>query len=139
MRAALLNLGYKFSQAHHEATAIKTDAPPEVVWDIMRVFARDISPPVGSSSREPSAAAKAILAKEPKVDVSFVEPTGVPRWRDVRDLVARFPNNPEPHWGPKAAKGRAGTQARIRAAEEEEEGCKRDTDTSAPAEKKLKR
>jgi tRNA (guanine26-N2/guanine27-N2)-dimethyltransferase len=77
MRAALLNLGYQFSQAHHEATAVKTDAPPEVVWDIMRVFARDIAPPVGSQNRQPSAVAEKILAKTPAVEVNFVGSAGV--------------------------------------------------------------
>ena len=126
-------MGYKFSQAHHEATAVKTDAPPEVVWDIMRVFARDIAPPVGSQNRKPSAVAEKILAKEPIVEVSFVEPKGMQRWKDVRERGARFPQNPEAGWGPKAAKGRAGTEGRIKASLEGAEGCTGDDAAAADA------
>ena len=36
IRSALVNAGYRYSYFHHEPGAIKTDAPPSVVWDIMR-------------------------------------------------------------------------------------------------------
>jgi tRNA (guanine26-N2/guanine27-N2)-dimethyltransferase len=105
IRNALLNAGYRFSQAHHEATAVKTDAPPKVVWDIMRCYARDISPPLGSSNRKPSKTADAILANPIETEADFSEPKGVGRWK-VHKETTRFPANPEEHWGPKRGAGR---------------------------------
>ncbi|GAB5358744.1 hypothetical protein AAMO2058_000484700 [Amorphochlora amoebiformis] len=36
LRSAIINAGYKVSQSHSEKNAIKTDAPPEVIMDIMK-------------------------------------------------------------------------------------------------------
>lgn len=46
-KSALHNKGYRFSQFHHEAAAVKTDAPPKVIWDIMRSFCK-LNPPEGT-------------------------------------------------------------------------------------------
>lgn len=40
IQAALINAGYKVSQFHHEPMAIKTNAPNQVVWDIMRSYCK---------------------------------------------------------------------------------------------------
>lgn len=37
-RSALLNAGYKVSYSHANKVSIKTDAPNEVVWDIVRAW-----------------------------------------------------------------------------------------------------
>lgn len=37
-RSALVNAGYRVSAFHKEADAIKTDAPNNVVWDIIRCW-----------------------------------------------------------------------------------------------------
>lgn len=39
--AAIRNAGYQVSSYHKEPNAIKTDAPPDVIWDIMRAWCRD--------------------------------------------------------------------------------------------------
>jgi tRNA (guanine26-N2/guanine27-N2)-dimethyltransferase len=36
LRSAILNAGYQVSSTHCNVHALKTDAPPEVMWDIMR-------------------------------------------------------------------------------------------------------
>jgi len=79
----IIIIGYRSSQFHHNPDAVKTDAPPKVVWDVIRAFAK-ITPPVGiiiiiiiyylllslsstlsgSSHKKTSEAAKAILQKE---------------------------------------------------------------------------
>ena len=37
-RSALMNLGYRVSISHSRPTAVKTDAPHSVVWDVMRCW-----------------------------------------------------------------------------------------------------
>jgi tRNA (guanine26-N2/guanine27-N2)-dimethyltransferase len=37
-KSALLNAGYRVSQFHHEPTAVKTDAPPHVVSEMIRLL-----------------------------------------------------------------------------------------------------
>jgi tRNA (guanine26-N2/guanine27-N2)-dimethyltransferase len=37
-RSALLNAGYRVSGSHANPLAVKTDAPPEVVWDVLRCW-----------------------------------------------------------------------------------------------------
>jgi len=40
LRSAIMNAGYKVSSSHADRDSIKTDAPPEVIWDIMRAFSK---------------------------------------------------------------------------------------------------
>ena len=63
IKNALNNAGYRFSQFHHEAASIKTDAPPHVVWDIVRAYCK-LHPPEGSKHKVQSQTAQAILSKE---------------------------------------------------------------------------
>lgn len=37
-RSAIINAGYKVSISHANKTSIKTDAPNEVIWDIVRAW-----------------------------------------------------------------------------------------------------
>jgi len=41
VKAALVNLGYRVSCAHCDPCAVKTDAPPEVMWDIFRCWIKE--------------------------------------------------------------------------------------------------
>ena len=66
----LNNAGYRFSHFHHEPTSIKTDAPPSVIWDIMRQFCID-NPPEGSKHKQQSLAAKSILSKDITTKIDF--------------------------------------------------------------------
>ena len=100
-KSALHNLGYRSSQFHHNPDAVKTDAPPKVVWDVIRALAK-ITPPLGSSRKKTSEAAKAILQKELTTEIDFTIPTSFAERKDV----ARFPMNPESNWGPKARAGK---------------------------------
>eukprot|EP01050_Picozoa_sp_SAG11_P009834 SAG11_NODE_954_length_6397_cov_11.146237_2_plen_131_part_00 len=38
MRSAILNGGYRISQSHTNPLAIKTDAPQQFVWDVMKCW-----------------------------------------------------------------------------------------------------
>lgn len=94
IKAAIFNAGYRVSGYHKEPNAIKTNAPNEVVWDVMRAWAKE-NPPK-KTPKEDSAAAK-ILSKEPSINVDFT----IPKEMKGEAKVARFPLNPEKHWGPK--------------------------------------
>ena len=94
IKAAIINAGYQASGYHKEPNAIKTNAPNEVVWDIMRAWAKE-NPPK-KTPPEDSPAAK-ILAQESTIEVDFT----IPKSMQGTDKVARFPQNPEKNWGPK--------------------------------------
>jgi len=54
-RAALHNAGYRSSAYHKEPEAIKTDAPPEVVWDVIREWCKSHPPRSGKNKKESNA------------------------------------------------------------------------------------
>lgn len=62
VQAALVNAGYRVSQFHHEPNAVKTDAPPHVLWDIMRAYVA-MHPPTGSAFRPLSDLSKHMMSK----------------------------------------------------------------------------
>ncbi|XP_063674061.1 tRNA (guanine(26)-N(2))-dimethyltransferase-like isoform X2 [Bolinopsis microptera] len=97
-RSAILNAGYRVSLSHVCPKSIKTNAPPSVVWDVMRRWALDN----GAKLREPDTVAGILLRKQPTLAVDF---TLHPLAKQDPDVL-RFPPNPEPHWGPKARAGK---------------------------------
>lgn len=62
LSSALLHSGHRVSSAHCHPEAIKTDAPPSVMWDIMRCWNKRMP----SKRCTPQSPGGAILAKEPK-------------------------------------------------------------------------
>ncbi|XP_061472676.1 tRNA (guanine(26)-N(2))-dimethyltransferase [Rhineura floridana] len=98
-RSALLQAGYRVSLSHACKNTIKTDAPPSVLWDIMRCWEK-LNPVKRERLSESSPAAR-ILSVEPKLQASFtVRADANPRSR--KQGLKRFQLNPEPFWGPKA-------------------------------------
>lgn len=61
-RSAILNAGYRVSQAHASPHGFKTDAPSHVIWDIMRAWNKE-NPTKRTNTNSP---AHAILSKEIK-------------------------------------------------------------------------
>jgi tRNA (guanine26-N2/guanine27-N2)-dimethyltransferase len=99
-RSALINAGFRVSGSHANPLALKTDAPPEVVWDILRCWIQQH--PV--KTPEPGSYAAAILGKEVKTQADFKRAAGaVPA--SVKQGVARFVQNPA-FWGPKVRHGK---------------------------------
>ena len=97
MKSALINAGYQVSGYHKEPLAIKTDAPNQVVFDILRAWAKTHppkKPPVEGS------AAAIILSSPSSIEVDFTMPKG---GLGQSRSVARFPMNPMANWGPKRA------------------------------------
>lgn len=98
-RSAILNAGYRVSYSHTCKDSVKTDAPPDVLWDIIRTWAKE-NPP-GKKGQAENTPAKAILSKDITMKISFEKhPTANPDSREKR--LTRFQINPQPHWGPKA-------------------------------------
>jgi tRNA (guanine26-N2/guanine27-N2)-dimethyltransferase len=64
-RSAVVNAGYRISGSHANPLGLKTDAPMEVLWDIMRCWVKDH--PVKDHGGETSG--RVILSKPPEIEV----------------------------------------------------------------------
>ncbi|CAH0475044.1 unnamed protein product [Peronospora belbahrii] len=97
IQGAIRHAGYEVSQFHKVPEAIKTTAPNDVIWDIMRCWVK--KHPLNKKRDGQETSGSRILAKEPKFEANFdlkrSGPTDKPK-------ALRFPLNPEPNWGPKA-------------------------------------
>lgn len=97
VRSALIALGYQVSGSHASKTAVKTDAPSNVVWDVVRAWVQ--KNPV--KKKHENSPGQAILSKPCEVEVCFdYKPGANPASRLLK--LTRFPENPEADWGPKA-------------------------------------
>lgn len=128
VRAVLLSRGYEVSQSHTDPQALKTTAPPELVWDILRIWADKVGTPLkqtmeknseqqeskvkgNKNTSRPPAGAR-ILRKEPilitkdEIDFGVKKDKFVRRGQNTSNTAVRFPSNPEPFWGPKARAGK---------------------------------
>uniref|UniRef100_A0A8C5PMH1 tRNA (guanine(26)-N(2))-dimethyltransferase n=1 Tax=Leptobrachium leishanense TaxID=445787 RepID=A0A8C5PMH1_9ANUR len=105
-RSALLHAGYRVSLSHACKSAVKTDAPPAVIWDIMRCWEKQN--PVKREKLSASSPAYHILSTEPSIEACFtVRSDANPKSRKMG--LKRFQENPEANWGPKA-KAKSGGQ-----------------------------
>jgi tRNA (guanine26-N2/guanine27-N2)-dimethyltransferase len=98
IKSALVNAGYRVSGHHREPLAIKTDAPPSVLWDVMRGWVKRrpmAKPPTAGSLAE------TIFSVEPSFEVNFSRPWTIQQTKDKFANAKRFPGNPERNWGPK--------------------------------------
>lgn len=126
VRSVLTNKGYEVSQSHVDPGSLKTTAPAELVWDILRIWAKKVGSSHfkklsmaddrddGATKDRRRSAGERILAKEPQlvtaddVDFSVKKDKFVRRGTTIDGQKAgvRFPQNPEPNWGPKARAGK---------------------------------
>lgn len=80
----------------HKAS-IKTNAPPKVIWDVMRCWAK--KHPVSKKRLIENTPAYNILKTEPEKEYLFdLHPDANPQSRKLG--FVRFQENPLPHWGP---------------------------------------
>ncbi|XAR51626.1 tRNA (guanine(26)-N(2))-dimethyltransferase [Bertholletia excelsa] len=107
-RSAVINAGYRISGAHVNPLGMKTDAPMDVIWDIMRCWVKNH--PVKAQS--PDQAGSVILAKEPVLQANFARAVASLSKAQAKK-VARFLPNPERHWGPKLRAGRQITSKHV--------------------------
>ncbi|XP_067120924.1 tRNA (guanine(26)-N(2))-dimethyltransferase-like isoform X1 [Centruroides vittatus] len=95
-RSALLNAGYQASLSHTCRDSLKTNAPSEVIWDIVRSWAK-LNPVKRDITGTPG---EAILKKNINTPINFdPHPEAEPLSRSLK--LVRFQQNPKPHWGPK--------------------------------------
>ena len=132
LRGALRHLGYRVTRSHTKPGSIKTDAPWEVIWEVMREWVRQKAPVKAGAIRQGTAGwnimgldksetSKDTIKEAPdagekeetngsseertKPEIIFDEVLG--REKDVKKLV-RFQVNPRENWGPmNRAKGHA--------------------------------
>ncbi|XP_055040054.2 tRNA (guanine(26)-N(2))-dimethyltransferase [Misgurnus anguillicaudatus] len=98
-RSALLHAGYRVSFSHACKNAVKTDAPPGVLWDIIRCWEK--SNPVKRERLSETSPAHHILSKEPTLQACFeIREDANPQSR--KRHLTRFQENPQANWGPKA-------------------------------------
>ncbi|CAN6864806.1 unnamed protein product [Brassica oleracea] len=107
-RSAVINAKYRVSGSHVNPLGIKTDAPMEIIWDIMRCWVKNH--PVKAQS--PDHPGSVILSKEPSHQADFSRHVGSLSKAQVKK-VARFLPNPEKHWGPKVRAGRQITSKHV--------------------------
>ncbi|KAK8942829.1 putative tRNA (guanine(26)-N(2))-dimethyltransferase 2 [Platanthera zijinensis] len=100
-RSAVINAGYRISGTHVNPLGLKTDAPMEVIWDIMRCWVK-IHP---VKDQPPDQSGSAILSKEPILQANLSRAFSSLSKSQVKK-IARFLPNPERHWGPKVRAGR---------------------------------
>ncbi|CAK1542375.1 unnamed protein product [Leptosia nina] len=97
LRSAILNAGYQVSFSHASKLSIKTNAPAQLIWDIIRTWEK--THPIKQNKLETDEAAKYILSQEIKNNIDLTERADAnPNSR--RNGALRFQFNPTPYWGP---------------------------------------
>lgn len=98
IRSALLHANHRVSFSHACKQSLKTDAPAEVLWDILRCWEK--LHPVKKDRYLKGTSLKAILEKPASIEYNLVDihPDANPNSR--KNSLARFPENPAAHWGP---------------------------------------
>lgn len=97
IKSAIINAGFRASPTHCNPLGIKTDAPWEVIWDIMRCWVAEHP----SKRIELNSYAGKLMAKQPVLKADFSRAVGAVS-EAKKTKQARFLPNPEPNWGPKA-------------------------------------
>ncbi|KAK7316273.1 hypothetical protein VNO77_35188 [Canavalia gladiata] len=107
-RSAVINAGYRISGTHVNPLGLKSDAPMDVIWDIMRCWIKN-HPVKPQPADQPGSI---ILAKEPVLQANFARAVASLSKSQAKK-VARFLPNPERHWGPKLRAGRQITSKHV--------------------------
>ncbi|XP_030380509.1 probable tRNA (guanine(26)-N(2))-dimethyltransferase [Scaptodrosophila lebanonensis] len=98
LRSALLHAGYRVSYSHASKNSLKTDAPPAVLWDILRCWNK--RHPVRAERMIEGTPLQAILAKPCSADYEFDKLHEAANPSSRKQALSRFQENPTPHWGP---------------------------------------
>ncbi|XP_019442764.1 PREDICTED: probable tRNA (guanine(26)-N(2))-dimethyltransferase 1 isoform X2 [Lupinus angustifolius] len=107
-RSAVINAGYRITGTHVNPLGLKSDAPMDVIWDIMRCWVK--THPVKAQAED--LPGSVILAKEPVLQANFTRAVASLSKAQAKK-VARFLPNPERYWGPKLRAGRTITSKHV--------------------------
>ncbi|TVU47589.1 hypothetical protein EJB05_07195, partial [Eragrostis curvula] len=107
-RSAVINAGYRISSTHVNPLGVKSDAPWDVIWDIMRCWVKNH--PIKEQPRD--SPGTAILSKPPTIEANFSRAVAALSKAQAKK-VKRFLPNPERHWGPKVRAGRKITSKHV--------------------------
>ena len=130
-RSALINAGYRVSGTHCSPLGIKTDAPWDVVWDIMRCWVAQ-----HPNKLAPGSVAEKILSVAPELKADFTRVASAVHHKGKGGKkIARYPMNPAPNWGPKMKHGRR-AKGESAAGEDEGEGDEGDVEMETKEEEK---
>ncbi|XP_011307972.1 probable tRNA (guanine(26)-N(2))-dimethyltransferase isoform X2 [Fopius arisanus] len=98
-RSGLLNAGYNVSFSHANKLSIKTNAPAEIVWNVVKAWEK--MHPAKREKLGKESPALAILTAQPTIEISFdLHPAANPESRKLH--MQRFQVNPTANWGPGA-------------------------------------
>mmetsp|Transcript_14412 Transcript_14412/g.24569 ORF Transcript_14412/g.24569 Transcript_14412/m.24569 type:complete len:126 (+) Transcript_14412:1339-1716(+) len=108
---ALSQLGYKAVQTYYNSDNWKTDAPPEVIYEVLRAYKHQAcagdSEKMLANVKERSAGFR-ILTKESKLegklDFDYKKAAGENKETGLVGMKRKqkkYYDNPEPNWGPK--------------------------------------
>lgn len=103
MMSAIKSCGYASSQAAAATDSLKTNAPPSVVWDIMRRWV-ELHPIADGRKKETDTVGYRLLSKAPVITCDFKQgAAGIKRSRKaIGEKFVRYQANPEANWGPKS-------------------------------------
>ncbi|CAK36858.1 uncharacterized protein An01g00070 [Aspergillus niger] len=96
MRGAIRHLGYRSTRSHARPNTIRTDAPWEVIWEIMREWVRQKSP-IREGALKPGSPGAVIIPHPSTLEVVFDEALGR---ETAKKRLVRYQINPRENWGP---------------------------------------
>ena len=98
----LTRLNYETSLTHCKPGMLKTNAPPEVIWDIIRTWYFN----EGKTLPEDDPKARAILSAKNTVDIKLEVDENIKKQLKIDKKRCKYYENPEKNFGPKAAAGK---------------------------------
>jgi tRNA (guanine26-N2/guanine27-N2)-dimethyltransferase len=109
LRGALVGLGYKVARSHCKPNSIKTNAPHDVVWDVMKRWIEQ-KPRKDDAVKSGTPGFK-ILQKPKDESRTVVFDKGLGKEEDKAIGVVRYQVNPTANWGPMARAGGSANQS----------------------------
>ena len=106
MHAAFASLGHRICQTYYNGELWKTDAPPEVIYDIFKQWKQEKTPEQYLSNVAKTSPAHVILEKPRAKDADFDFVLPKSEGQDepkagTKRLLRKYFTASEPNWGPK--------------------------------------
>ncbi|CAD7703013.1 unnamed protein product [Ostreobium quekettii] len=99
--SAIKNAGHRVSGTHVTPLGLKTDAPWQVIWDVMRTWVRDHP----GKAQDPDSYSGRLLSRPILTEVRFSH-GAAGKAKAKKGGVRKYLPNPEENWGPKSRHGR---------------------------------